>query len=183
MVDLGANEGYFTLIGAQIVGSGGRVLAIEPQARLQAVVRENLRLNGVGNVKIANVAGSDRRGVAQMHLAADTNSGSSGLSKVVNYRLPVQDVEMRTLSDLLDQELSGRIDFMKVDIEGGESEAILGSPDLFRQHRVRVLALELHPRQLAERGKDPDDLVRFMNSCGYTNDPAAPSVWIAPEGP
>ena len=71
---------------------------------------------------------------------------------------------------------------MKVDIEGGEYEAILGSPDVFRQHRVRVLALELHPRQLAARGKDAGELERFLRACGYMSSAAAPSVWIAPEG-
>src|SRR5262245_6668785 len=45
-VDLGANEGYFTVLGAKLVGPSGRVIAIEPQDRLAGVIEENLRLNG-----------------------------------------------------------------------------------------------------------------------------------------
>src|SRR5258708_5878695 len=48
--DVGANEGYFSVLGGQIVGPAGRVIAIEPQARLRAVVEENIRLNGLQNV-------------------------------------------------------------------------------------------------------------------------------------
>ena len=33
-VDIGANEGFFTVQAAKIVGNSGRVLAVEPQGRL-----------------------------------------------------------------------------------------------------------------------------------------------------
>ena len=35
VVDVGANEGYFSVVASRRVGSTGRVIAIEPQARLQ----------------------------------------------------------------------------------------------------------------------------------------------------
>src|SRR5919199_1067555 len=40
-VDLGANEGYFTVIASRLVGKAGKVIAIEPQSRLQPIIREN----------------------------------------------------------------------------------------------------------------------------------------------
>src|SRR4051812_38970298 len=49
-VDVGANEGYFSAIAARLVGPTGRVVAVEPQARLRPVLEENFRLNGVANV-------------------------------------------------------------------------------------------------------------------------------------
>ena len=51
-VDLGANEGYFSVIASPLVGSAGRVIAIEPQSRLQNTIQENLALNGCNNVKV-----------------------------------------------------------------------------------------------------------------------------------
>src|ERR1700682_327502 len=54
-VDLGANEGYFTVIGANEGGPRGRVVAIEPQKRLIPVIAENLRLNGVEWASVLNV--------------------------------------------------------------------------------------------------------------------------------
>src|SRR4029453_5378744 len=44
-IDVGANEGYFSIVGSHSVGNG-RVWTIEPQIRLVPVIRENLRLNG-----------------------------------------------------------------------------------------------------------------------------------------
>ena len=179
--DLGANEGYFTVIGALRCGPAGRVVAIEPQTRLLGVIDENLRLNSVAWARVENVAITDAPGEAIIHLAADTNSGSSGLHRSTKYGLPTQKVSAKTLEQVLDEVGLARVDLMKVDIEGFEYDAILGSPDVFRQRRVRALALELHPTRLAERNKDVEDITRLLDSCGYRLvDSGGNDVWLAP---
>ena len=47
-VDVGANWGYFTLLAAHRVGPAGRVVALEPDPRLFALLRANLAANGIG---------------------------------------------------------------------------------------------------------------------------------------
>lgn len=166
-VDLGANEGYFTVIGARLCGAGGRVIAIEPQTRLQPVIEENLCLNSLANVTLVNAAVGEQAGMALMHLAASTNTGSSGLHCATKYKVPTQEVRVMTLEQVLDEQQLHSVDVMKVDIEGYEFEAILGSPRVFQEHRVRALALELHPSLLNSRGKDCSEIERFLASCGY----------------
>jgi len=179
-VDLGANEGYFTVIGANECGPGGRVVAIEPQERLLPVIAENLRLNGVKWASVLNVAVTDSPGVVTLHLAPDINSGSSGLYRSAKYRLPTQQVAARKLAQVLDDERLAHVDLMKVDIEGFEYEALLGSPEVFRQHRVRALALELHPTILVERKKDITDITRMLAECSYRmTDAFGNTVWLA----
>jgi FkbM family methyltransferase len=179
--DLGANEGYFTVIGAMRCGAAGRVVAVEPQVRLLGVIDENLLLNGVTWAKVENVAVNDRPGQVTIHLAANTNSGSSGLHRSTNYRLPTQEVTAKTLYQVLAEVGMEQVDLMKVDIEGFEYEAILGSPEVFRERRVRALALEIHPTLLANRSKDAHEITKLLDSCGYElvnsdgND-----VWLAP---
>jgi len=51
-IDLGANEGYFSVIGSKLVGMAGRVLAFEPQSRLQPVINRNSTLNSCDNVEV-----------------------------------------------------------------------------------------------------------------------------------
>ena len=46
VVDVGANWGYFTLMAAQLIGRTGRVLAVEPDPRMFALLQRNLSLNG-----------------------------------------------------------------------------------------------------------------------------------------
>src|SRR5207302_1543398 len=47
VLDVGANEGYHTVVAARLVGPTGRVIAVEPQQRLHSIIRHNCRLNGV----------------------------------------------------------------------------------------------------------------------------------------
>ncbi len=180
-IDAGANEGYFTILGAKLCGPSGRVIAIEPQKRLLPVIAENLRLNGLEWARVLNVAIADRPGLATIHLAADTNSGATGLHREFRYRRPTQQVMTQTLAGILDSENIGGVDFIKMDIEGFEYEAVLGSRDVFRQHRVRVLALDLHPRILANRGKDISDITKMLAECGYAmSQEYGNTVWQSP---
>lgn len=43
-VDIGANEGYFSVLAGRIVGSTGRIIAVEPQARAALILAENINL-------------------------------------------------------------------------------------------------------------------------------------------
>jgi FkbM family methyltransferase len=181
-VDLGANEGYFTVIGARLCGEAGRVIAIEPQHRLLPVIEENVRVNSVPNVTLVNVAVGDETSTVEMQLTPSTNNGGSGFGRSTRYRLPTQQVSMQTLAQVLESQSAASIDLLKVDIEGFEFEALLGSPQVFEQHRVRALALELHPTILSARGKDVGEIERMLDRCGYRcEETFGNSVWLAPE--
>lgn len=184
-VDLGANEGYFTVVGARRVGPAGRVVAVEPQARLLPLIRANCGLNGVSAVvRVEAVAVADRDGERPLYLTTSLNNGGSGLARPTRYPLPTQAVRVERLAALLDRAGAVAVDLMKVDIEGFEYEAVLGSPEVFRAGRVRALALELHPAALAARGKAAADITGFLEACGYRPDPALPTlVYRAPPAP
>jgi len=123
-VDIGANEGYFTVIASRLVGPAGRVLAVEPQARLAPVLARNLALNSCANVTIIPAAISDHAGTAQLHLTPDMNNSASGLAAPTRYRLATQSTVVMTLADLLAR-APGPAPVVKMDIESFEHEAIL----------------------------------------------------------
>lgn len=166
-VDLGANEGYFSVIASVLVGPAGRVLAIEPQSRVQSVLTENLRRNQAMNVRLEERAVSDCAGVAIFHLSPDTNSGSSGLLRTTRYRGPTLPVQTARLADILESHRLDTVDLLKIDIEGYEHETVFGSSELFRDGRVRHVAVEIHPKQLQTRGHDVNAVPTFLEKCGY----------------
>lgn len=180
-VDVGANEGYFTALAARRCGPTGRVLAIEPQERLLPIIAENLRLNGTEWATVLPIAVTDAEGVAKLYLTADVNSGASGLHRRTRYPLPTRQVATKTLAQALDDAGLGRVDLMKIDIEGFEYEAVLGSPEVFQRGQVRALALELHPAVLASRHKDAADIIQMLAQCGYSlTERFGSTVWLAP---
>lgn len=169
-VDVGANEGYFAMVAAGLVGPGGRVVAVEPQARLHPVLRRNVELHGAANVVLARAAITDRPGTARLFMAPDTNTGSSGLTRTTRYGLATETVETLTLAELFDRHGVDRADLLKIDIEGSEYEAVLGAPELFQARRVRAVALELHPHFLARRGLSAEPILAELHRAGYTPD-------------
>src|SRR4051812_19895765 len=74
-VDLGANEGFFSIVAAALVGPSGKVIAVEPQSRLQSVIRQNMSLNSCSNVKVIQGVISAASGSVEIHLTPDLRSG------------------------------------------------------------------------------------------------------------
>jgi FkbM family methyltransferase len=181
-VDIGANEGFFSVMASRLVGATGRVVAVEPQSRLKGVVERNFRLNGVTNATLHSCAISDREGTADLFVSPDTNTGSTALRNMTRYRLPSEVVPVTTLTKLFDSEGIRSADLVKMDIEGAEYEAVLGSPGLFEAHRIKAFAFELHHAAIASRGGDPEAVIRFLQGCGYALAPGLPaSVWVSPD--
>lgn len=121
-VDIGANAGAYTLFMGSLVGSGGHVLAVEPQPAVLARLRENVAFNPALTVTIAPVAVGDRQGEAIFQTSA-VNEGEG--------KLAVQDgaeglrVPIDTLHHLVDSHGFPRIDALKIDVEGWEPQALL----------------------------------------------------------
>lgn len=166
-VDVGANEGYFSVVASRRVGAGGRVVAIEPQGRLQSVLRRNFELNAATNITLVSAAVSDHRGEAQLHLTPGLNNSASSLMQPTKYPLARERVPTATLAEIFNQAGVTRCRLMKIDVEGWEYEAVLGSRELFAAARVDAIALELHPHLLQARGLDENRITEFLTQCGY----------------
>ena len=69
-VELGANEGYFTVLASQLVGPQGIVIAIEPRSRLQSVITANLEANNCRNVRVGKAVVSSKTQKVSLALAS-----------------------------------------------------------------------------------------------------------------
>lgn len=169
--DVGANEGYFSVLASRLVGSSGRVLAVEPQSRLQPVLRRNFALNHADNVTITAAVVSNDIGVAELNLAPSMNTGATSLIRSTRYGLQRESVPALPLAEILTRAGLTTVDLLKLDIEGWEYEAILGSQDIFRQGRVRAITLELHPQHLEKRGLSITPIMEFLQAAGFRHAP------------
>jgi FkbM family methyltransferase len=177
-IDLGANEGYFSVLASKIVGSKGIVVAIEPQSRLQHVIHTNLQANECFNGRVIRCVVSDKAGTARLSLASSTITGSSSLFRPTKYPLRTEEVQSFRLSDLLDRLGLERCDLMKVDIEGAEYDVFMSAADVLKKGLIQNIALEFHPWILERRGLRAVDLHNRMIECGYELDTElGPSVY------
>lgn len=168
-VDLGANEGFFTVIGSKLVGEG-RVVSIEPLLKLNKIITQNVELNDCKNVTLAPVAVSNKIGKDFFYVYPNINTGASSLILPTSYFLRKIKVRTITLKALFDEFGLDHADLIKIDIEGGEYNAIFGSEELFRKKIIRKIVLELHPKLLAKQGKSTGQIIQFLTDCGYSKD-------------
>lgn len=138
--DIGANVGYFTLYSARLVGSQGRVIAIEGDPAVAALLQKNAALNALSNVTV--IAGVAARANGTMRFGRGKASGWSGLHS----EAPEEWIEVpaHTVDSLADQLRLDRLDFVKIDVEGAEEEVISGMAQTLRGFGPAIL-VELHP--------------------------------------
>jgi FkbM family methyltransferase len=168
VLDIGANEGFFSALGAQLVGEQGLVVAVEPQSRLMDVLEINLALNRAGETKIIqNVVGETDGETVEIALFPTNNTGASSLVRRYRFGANSQSVQTITATSLLEQAGRSRIDFVKVDVEGYEPEVVRSLMPLLQAGQVGKLLLDYHGSILKMRGIDPRQSHDLIVSCGY----------------
>jgi FkbM family methyltransferase len=121
--DVGANAGFFTLLASKLAGDSGHVYAFEPLPRNLDFLERHIRLNEVANVDVAALAIAATSGEAHFRIAQHASMG--GLADGGDLR-----VITASLDDLIASRRATRPDFIKMDIEGAESDALRGAKEL-----------------------------------------------------
>ncbi len=147
VVDCGAHHGFTTLVLSHLVGSGGKVVAIEALPENHATLTRNLELNGVDNTEAIQAAVGPDGGTVR--IAVSSNAG------VTPNRAGE---EVRTVS--LDSCVAGQPTLVKIDIEGLEAEALGGAQRLLSSRPK--LAIELHPKQLRLIGSSVKEVLDLI---------------------
>lgn len=167
-VDVGANIGYYSLLASGLVGSPGRVVAIEAFPDFREVLSANIAMNGARNVRVAGEAVSDRAEVLRFTLASSANMGANSIVPYPGEAEAQADVPARTLPAILTSaELSGaRV--IKVDVEGAEGAVVRGlAPALGCLRPDAELAIEVTPERLAQLGDTAEQLLAALSEHGF----------------
>ena len=127
LYDVGANVGFFTVIGAHLVGPSGMVIAFEPVPDNAALIRRNAGLNRFYQIEVDERAVDACSGTAE--LLVTHYSGGSVLASG-DHRAPDVDgslmVATVSVDDLVFVESRARPDVMKIDVEGAELNVLEG---------------------------------------------------------
>jgi FkbM family methyltransferase len=166
-VDVGANWGYFTLLCAHLVGASGRVIALEPHPRLSAMLEDNVSINLLMQVEVLTLAAGADSG-ARAFVDFDAAAGNWGLSRAAQHAETADfECESIGIDALLDARRRDRVDLIKIDIEGGEADAIRGMTSGLARHRYRYVLLECHPAELAGLGATVAQCLEPFRRAGY----------------
>lgn len=164
VVDIGANIGYYTLIFARCVGSEGTVFAFEPDPRNFSLLKKNVEENGYKNVVLVDKAVSDTTGKARLYICK-SNAGDHRTYDADDNRQAI-DIQTVSLDDYF-KEYNGKIDFIKMDIQGGEAKAIAGMSCLLKKNNCIKLLTEFWPAGLTESGVEPRECLNALTGMGF----------------
>ena len=157
VVDAGAHVGLFTVKASLQVGKQGKVYAFEPEPENFSLLRENTK--GLKNVKIFQKALWSSEKDLTLFIRRD-HIGAHSLIDWVDAKYIKERLPLRTT--FLDKIVKGKVNFIKMDVEGAELEALKGAVGILKQHKP-LIAVELHNKKLV------DQVTPFLLTYGYQN--------------
>lgn len=144
-VDVGANVGYYSMLVASS-GPGVRVLAIEPNPKMNSLLRGNVKANQLP-VETFELALSATSGIARLYLAKSDHSAT-----LVSDFEPafVGEVEVTTasLDSFLDEHAPAGRCVIKIDVEGHEGQVLLGATRTLSSREADIIV------EVSQRHKD-----------------------------
>ncbi|MEM2703358.1 MAG: FkbM family methyltransferase, partial [Candidatus Bathyarchaeia archaeon] len=154
-IDIGANVGYYTLLGSKIVGETGHVFAIEPVPQTVKVLKLNVSLNGFKNITVIDKAAWCVSNLVKLKVPRKEFGFASVFCKegaeIYAEAMPLDSMLMNLIDD------TTHISLIKIDVEGAEYEVLLGAKEILK--RTHFLVIEL-TRKVKE-------CLRILQECGF----------------
>src|ERR1039458_9014386 len=167
--DIGAFHGLLTLFFASRARA---VVCFEPNTQNRKRLMENLTLNEIKNVEVRKVGVGSRRETRRMVGSPLMPGGASMEEKIVTELLRagteivVEEVSIVTLDEEIQQASLAAPDFIKIDIEGWEIEALRGARNTLELYRP-TLFLEMHGETIREKRRKVAEIVAFLWEINY----------------
>jgi len=167
--DIGAFHGILTLFFSR---SAKAVISYEPNTHNNKRLHENLKLNGVRNVTVRKIGIGSEAKHARMVFSRLMPGGASVEPNVATQIAQqgldtrTEDIQITTLDQDIGEQSLPAPEFIKIDIEGFELEALRGARETLTRHRP-ALFLEMHGDTLNEKKHKVAAIVSYLEQLNY----------------
>jgi FkbM family methyltransferase len=169
VLDIGAHHGLYTLLASKRVGGKGRVFAFEPSPRERRALNLHALLNFCRNVTVESVALGNQEATADLFVVQGGQTGCNSLRPpiVISGTSPVR-VRVTRLDSWLATHNVERVDFIKLDVEGGELEALKGAAELLKRRPRPVILAEVQDIRTAPWGYRAKEILTRLREADFT---------------
>lgn len=162
VIDVGAFEGITTVIAALLVRPSGHVHAFEPDPTLHQIAMTHLRRNELTNVTLSTNAVGSKSGSIPMRQYPTSRYAVT----VFDPSLATRQAECVALDDYCSRQGIREVTLLKVDVDGPELDCLRGAQKLLSSDRPPAVVVEVSAEHAA-LGSSPQDVLGFLQSCGY----------------
>ncbi len=163
VADVGANIGLLTLILAWATGPGGKVIAFEPEAVPRSNLEKMKYLNGLSWVEVRDQAVGQAPGRLTFHVS-DIIGHSSLYALPEAEEARTVEVEVVRLDDVAPK---GRMDVVKIDVEGAELDVLAGMRGVIAKNPDLAIVAEFGPEHLKRVGQTPAQWFKAFADAGF----------------
>jgi FkbM family methyltransferase len=171
-INVGANVGYFAALMSKLVGTNGKVFAIEANPNFEFCLRKNVQKTGYKNTEVIISAAGDETGYTDLFI----NMYNCGDNRVYN-PLEVSNMEhdnfylkgdpIRVKIDKVDNLVkTDRLDFILTDCQGWDHKVIRGMRNLINLYKPYII-FEFVPEWISKVGESPEDILEEFENMGY----------------
>ncbi len=168
VLDIGANQGYYTLLASRQVGPQGKVVAFEPSAREVRHLKLHLWLNRCKKVEVIACALGAAAGTERLHVVLGSESGCNSLRPPnVSQPTGLVSVPVKRLDDVLKARGITRVDFVKLDVEGAELSVLQGATELLSRSPRPVILAEVQDIRTQPWGYRALEIISYLSKLGF----------------
>jgi FkbM family methyltransferase len=159
--DIGANIGLFSLY--SIYQKAKEVHSFEPGIDQFNSIKQNL-CNEFDNIQANNLAVTKNKGTVRFYVNEDASvTNSTFSSELSNKYIEVESIDIETYFNSLNIQ---KIDYLKIDCEGGEYEIIEFADEKFLEEKVDKICLEFHIFKDDDNSR-LEDLINKLKKSGF----------------
>ena len=166
-LDIGANIGWHALVAAKLLGPSGKAIAFEPVLKTFTHFEKNIQLNKLTNIVPFKLALSNENGSFPIYPVSINNDGANSLFSSHDDMMPIEIIDARIGSEILNSLGITTIDFCKIDVEGAENKVIEGLDLFFKEKRIKILMIELNESALRRANSSGKQLISKLIDYGY----------------
>ncbi|RYG54695.1 MAG: FkbM family methyltransferase [Chitinophagaceae bacterium] len=164
-IDIGANIGLFSLVASRLVEDTGRIYAFEPFSSNYNKLTAHIARNGITNIIAEQLAISS--GEFSITLGGTGIGMNSGMISEFSITAETAEtVDATSLDKYRSLHLNRPVRMVKMDIEGGEYNALKGMERTLSHDRP-ILLMELDDKLLFNAGTSSKTIEEWLNGFGY----------------
>jgi len=106
-IDVGANQGWYTVLASSLIGAAGRIVAIEASSTIFQALQRNCSINRCSNATLVHAGAWSTKGEAPLYPGPNSNMGQTSFcpEQMKHKSAATEVVTVKPLDDLVPEEL------------------------------------------------------------------------------